>query len=328
MRFIDMILRIPYTLARQAYIETKKDGGLREVRYKCHGGEEVYTIDQQGKKQGEYTFSRRNKRIEIKCTYKDDKKNGVYEEYFQNGNLACRYTYKNGKLSDLFEKYYENGQIKCKCSYRNDQLEGLYKSYYQDGQLCEEYTYKAGEKNGPYSSYFENGQLSEKCTYKDGRMEGLYESYYPNGKLKVRFTCKDSLKDGLYQRYYENGEVASKIVYRNGVKLKGEQAEAYLQILDGTREKPEDIVERVNQEMNWPPIGLARTLERQLEAERIIKNRRMKSVLSHIAQRAKAEGDKPRFDEIVALCPPHIKEYNEIKEAFRAKWKRSQANRE
>lgn len=106
---------------------------------------EVYQVDEQGRKQGKYllTDAKTGKKIE-EVDYKDGQVHGVYIEYNYLGGVRLFMGCKNGEAH------------------------GLYETYHINGKKCHEGVYAKGKKQGLWTVRDEEGNVIFKGLYDKG----------------------------------------------------------------------------------------------------------------------------------------------------------------
>ena len=203
---------------------------------------QVYTVDAEGKKHGQWTQTNRfgdmmaqcnyvhglrqglfqtwgyrrdengDQILTMQCNYVDDKRHGLFEIYDQYkgfGHVLERAHYMEGKMDGVYERYESVGVLKKKCGYRNGKLHGDYEEYILD-------------------PYIMDGKLLKKCGYLDGKLHGdYYEDYYDYnerpaiyrieechyhcGKLEGPFKIYNQLSDKTIVPYEESFYIGGKL---------------------------------------------------------------------------------------------------------------------
>ena len=145
-----------------------------------------------GKKEGSWTYKRRNGSIEIWGNYSNGKKNG-------------KWTYFQSEIRHFGTE--EHSVPVLEVNYKDDMLNGSFKRYnYFNNTLINDWFYKDHKRHGLFTYYYNNGNLSHYETWKNGVCD-KYEYYYINGN-KMRF------------QYYENGkQIYDKCWDENGYKI-------------------------------------------------------------------------------------------------------------
>jgi antitoxin component YwqK of YwqJK toxin-antitoxin module len=177
---------------------------------------QVYTVDAEGKKHGQWTQTNRfgdmmaqcnyvhglrqglfqtwgyrrdengDQILTMQCNYVDDKRHGLYEVYDPYkgfGHVLERVHYMEGKMDGVYEKYESVGVLEKKCHYYKGKLHGIYEEYALNGKLVKKCGYLHGKLHGPY--YDEEYDYKERpaiyriteCHYHCGKLEGPYKIY-------------------------------------------------------------------------------------------------------------------------------------------------------
>lgn len=122
---------------------------IEVIEEMLYGIKEIYHIDEQGRKQGEYV------------------------QVFPNGVILTRSTYKDGKPVGEYIGHHESGQIRLK-GWRNEngKRDGRFLMYHENGQIFRDEYYSNGLKHGKQYKYYINGDLEEFSEWKNGRKIG------------------------------------------------------------------------------------------------------------------------------------------------------------
>ena len=94
------------------------------------------------------------------------------------------------------------------------------KSIHGSGQLRDRFNYKNGKLEGLWEWLESNGQIRVKGNYKDGKLEGPYEVFHENGQLSFFGYFSKGFKDGLCEYFDENGKCKTRIIFKNGKRVK------------------------------------------------------------------------------------------------------------
>ena len=106
---------------------------------------EVYSVDEQGRKQGCYTLT-------------DVKTGRKIEEV----------TYKNGLVHGAYIEYNYLGRERLIMMCENGEAHGLYETYHINGKKCHEGVYAKGKKQGLWTVTDENGNVIFRGLYDKG----------------------------------------------------------------------------------------------------------------------------------------------------------------
>ena len=104
----------------------------------------VYSVDDQGRKEGRYEEYFPNGKRKLETAYRDDKLHGRYRESFENGRSKLRANYVDGELQGEYVEYSEAGPIVKKENYRGGQLHGA-RQVYEDRDLVADEYWLAGK---------------------------------------------------------------------------------------------------------------------------------------------------------------------------------------
>jgi len=282
----------------------------------------------------------------IFCDMKLGERHGPCEEYY-HGHLWGTCVYEYGRVIGLRKIYHENGQVCTVSVYNLDgEKDGEELTYYEDGQLKRRCLYKDGTYFGLCEDYYENGQLEQKVTHdENGNRDDMGVQYHKNGQLAQKCFYKDGRLDGPMEIYDEKGHLIEREVYQHDLKLEGESAEDYLvkwksehkktdweiqleteinqkrgnqrqQTIEGLKEQLERATDR---EEISKIVGPARTPERKVYAERIVRTRRARDVLATAAQKAAAKGEEETLREIIEIAKPYAARYRVMLDKTRRK---------
>ena len=202
-----------------------------------HHMKQVYTIDEQGQKHGQWSQYNKHGALIAQCNYEHGKREGLFQTW-------------DGYARDA------NGDhvITMQCNYVNDKRHGMYEAYSRHGGfghrlLVEQVYYNHGVMEGDYVKYTQWGVLEKKCGYRNGKLHGpcviydrdIYdqkiclksEMNYHCGKLEGYFIDYYSMRDepvkreeGLYikgkkegpwKMYERDGTLIEHTYYTHGV---------------------------------------------------------------------------------------------------------------
>lgn len=171
---------------------TKLKNGLRQVTvYRDDNTiKGIYTIDKQGKRQGEaIEYNTEDGYNEKRCFYKDDLLEDPSEGYVGD-TLLFRCNYTAGKKNGVEERFWDKYHIMSRRTFVNGLEEGGYEEYHDNGRLRETGSFKQGKLNGQVRRYSRDGKLIKITGYKDGKKDGLCLEWNAYGEL---------IKDCVYQ---------------------------------------------------------------------------------------------------------------------------------
>lgn len=122
-----------------------KNGLELIIKEAINGDITEYTINQDGKIEGQHIVKK------------------------QSGLIISQCEYKNGLMNGDYKTWYSNGQLECQCYIANNRIEGEYLSWFENGKLKEQTQYKNGLKDGPSKRGYKNTDL-------------IFTKYFRNGE--------------------------------------------------------------------------------------------------------------------------------------------------
>lgn len=172
----------------------------RMVETKEGNKTERYTVDDQGRRHGEYRKYFGDDLLVEECAYQNGLLHGTRKIYGKTGNLEITETYVNDILHGPYKVYHDNGNINTEGDYTQGVMSGVWKRYYPDNTLLEEVTYADNEENGPFTEYHPNGNLKAKGTYLRGDFEqdSLY-LYNESGALVKKMFCNKGICNTIWR---------------------------------------------------------------------------------------------------------------------------------
>lgn len=192
-------------------------GGLQEVLVESDYNKEVYYIDKDSLRQGEYVeLSKDGKDTISTVHFKDDKMDGRRKIYDSRGNVATIETYSNGIFHGPEITFFPSGQMHTKGNFTNGKLDSLFYVYYETGELKEKVTMRESTENGPFEEYYKNGKVHWQGTFIDGPNEiGLLKEFSEEGELIKKMECGKYSGDYICQTIWEkgNGDVKLQLEY-------------------------------------------------------------------------------------------------------------------
>ncbi|TWI99278.1 antitoxin component YwqK of YwqJK toxin-antitoxin module [Mucilaginibacter frigoritolerans] len=162
---------------------------------------------QNGKLQGEQLYYQQNGNLSSIENDVNDKLDGISTTYFYSGNKRAIINYKQDKKDGEEHDYYSNGNLRAIYNYTNDVLTGTNKEYYKTGPLKSVQEYVNGKSDGAYKSYYESGNPSTEGVYSKDKAIGEWKYYYDNGKPKEKRTYNNDNEEGPHQEFYDNGQL-------------------------------------------------------------------------------------------------------------------------
>ncbi len=173
--------------------------------------------DAQGRKQGKWTKSYPNGKLQYEGQFKDDCEVGEFKYYNKNGSLKQTIEYKGDCKTGYAKTFYPKGSLMSEGTYINKKKEGTWIYYAADGKKLNEENYVAGVKEGISSQWDNKGNLLETITYRNGKKNGEnYQFLYVEGYQT--FNYSDDLKEGAYRNYYANKKVKVSGQYKQNNK--------------------------------------------------------------------------------------------------------------
>ncbi|MBC8311055.1 MAG: hypothetical protein H8E72_02010 [Candidatus Marinimicrobia bacterium] len=197
-----------------------------------------------GKKNGEWTYSFKDGTIYYKIIYKDDKiekfiKNtGTFSEeqsdgtkiveFYENGILEQKNVvdengerinnfiyYETGEVrqegEDKVTGYFKNGKIKYTGLNKNNKQEGKWTYYNEDGSIHLEHEYEEGKIINQNSEKVKsddepkNGFYTEEYKYLE---DHLYKGNYKDGKKVDKWTCYNEFGSVHLEHEYKDGKIS------------------------------------------------------------------------------------------------------------------------
>jgi antitoxin component YwqK of YwqJK toxin-antitoxin module len=213
------------------------------------GSTHINTVDDKGRKHGDWTVYDGSGELKYKGTYVEGKPSGEFTYFYPGGKVQAEITnidfgrirymrmyHPNGNLmaegkyilqdKDSTWNYYKesDGSLTLVEHYINGLRQGNCETYYPSGQLMEITPYVDDKKEGPWVQYFSDGSLKAKGSYKDDQLEGLYVLNHLNGNVEISGTYHQGQKDGAWVHLSEIGELMKKEVYKKGILISREEA--------------------------------------------------------------------------------------------------------
>ncbi len=196
-------------------------------------------IDENGKKQGEWTKKDNKGRIIYKGQFKDDYPVDTFYYYDKKGNIELKNYFSQQGTNTYSYFVYSNGITKAEGKYIDKKKEGLwiyyspkgvkiteenYKNNLKDGEekkwdtkgkdIIEVTNYKQGIKQGKYfKTLYSDGYYI--TNYKDNEFDGDYKEYYPNKSLKIKGQFVKDKKQGTWAVYDITGKCVQKLFYEH-----------------------------------------------------------------------------------------------------------------
>jgi antitoxin component YwqK of YwqJK toxin-antitoxin module len=122
---------------------------------------------------------------EVYFINRNQKKDGQYIKYHRNQKKQSEYTYIDGVKNGEFFTYYYSGWLQKKGNMKHNNLDGEIIDYYESGKQGSQYMYKNNKINGICYLWYENGKQKTICSYKNNFDDGEYKDWRENGTLKL-----------------------------------------------------------------------------------------------------------------------------------------------
>ena len=174
---------------------------------------------------------------------KNWEKHGTQEDYYPNGNIRYKRKFVNGKIEGFDKYFYEDGSKKIVCFKVNGQSHGDYEYYQEDGNFLERRNYEDGYISG---LFIKNHRGSKEIECRGSyipiknivnqetslAMEKNYRiivEYLKRNKINEKNIIgltkffpgdKVSLKSGIWEYYDEQGRLQTRVLFKNGKKVK------------------------------------------------------------------------------------------------------------
>ena len=156
-------------LAAATHLSAAKDQAKTEF-YSDGKPHYVYSVDSEGRKNGDFRELAADGRLLVSATYATDDLHGAYRSFFPDGRPKIVATYAGGKLS------------------------GKYREFSASGEAAVVANYKAGELNGPRQEILP-GKVVRSETWRTGKLHGwrreivkdrvVTEQFWYNGQLVI-----------------------------------------------------------------------------------------------------------------------------------------------
>lgn len=205
------------------------ENGFRRITVYCDDNsiDEVYTVDKNGKRQGEairyhapggYTRIRSFYKDDLldgpqegylrdtllfRCHYVAGKKHGLYETFWDKYHLMSRRTFVDGLEEGPYEERYDNGRIRETGNFTKGELDGQVRRYSRDGKLIRMVEYKKGKKHGRCQEWNAYGELIKDCIYQND--EVVVDNLEQNETFKEQSTvvAKRKRSSNKSERLYD-----------------------------------------------------------------------------------------------------------------------------
>lgn len=162
--------------------------------------QEKNKTDENGQKQGLWTF------------YKNNKEDGLKKEegYFVNNRKEGEWVF-----------YYDDGKtVRIKAFFKNNRPFGKYEKYYPNGILKEKGAIQNNININSISTYHSNGNIEYSANLnKNGKEQGEVKYFYPNGKIEFNYNAINGSPAGTATIYFEDGSIKKKMEYTSATEV-------------------------------------------------------------------------------------------------------------
>src|SRR5260221_1232897 len=107
----------------------------------------VYSVDSEGRKNGEFRELAADGRLLLSATYAKDDLNGAYRSFFPDGKPKIVATYAAGKLSGKYREFSESGEATVVANYKAGELNGPRQAILPDKVIRSE-SWRTGKLHG------------------------------------------------------------------------------------------------------------------------------------------------------------------------------------
>jgi len=162
-------------------------------------------VDEQGRKQGEFTEYYENGITMAEGRYVNSVKVGDWLYYYPDGTIEQKGRHDNrGRQDGEWKWFYNNGQIWKEEEFINGSREGKYIEYDINGKVIAHGTYIDNSEAGFW--FYEIGDTREEGKYIDGEFDGIWKTIDIESGIKI-FERKylDGIYNGRQTLYWENG---------------------------------------------------------------------------------------------------------------------------
>lgn len=217
-------------------------------------GIDFNTIDQRGKKQGDWIRVWPDGSMYYQGTFKDgyptgqfvyfhdqggvmstminmDQGRRVYSKtYRTDGSLQAEGMYMrrlqlNSKGDPMHEKhgawkfYDEAGNLRLQENYDRDVKHGAYGAYSSKGQTLEEGNFVKGDRDGTWRTFDEAGTLLSEMSYRIGLFHGACRIFYEQGLPQSAGMYIDGVEHGFWKTFHSNGTVETTRQFDHGTLI-------------------------------------------------------------------------------------------------------------
>lgn len=159
----------------------------------------------------------------IVANFKDGKLDGEYLLYNDKGALYEKKYFKEGKLDGLYQSYFNVGEslLEWHVPYKNGDVDSIAIEYYANGDVYSEAPFVNGKRHGVEKKYHFNKKIASEISYANGELNGPYKAFHSNGAIWKEGISIDNYYNGPFKTYYRNGNLESDEIYHHG-SLDGE----------------------------------------------------------------------------------------------------------
>ncbi len=148
---------------------------------------------------------------------------GPAVSFYPSGNTRNEEQYAGGRNFGEKRAFYESGMLQREGTFCLGEPEGVHREYFDTGALKKQERYVSGDIEGTVLSYHDNGQPSEEVPYVKGIRTGVSKTYDPAGRKLAETTYAGGVLHGTSVFYAPDGSVREKIVYRQGMRVVGDE---------------------------------------------------------------------------------------------------------
>lgn len=172
-----------------------------------------------GKLDGENNYFHENGEKNVVSSYKDDELEGEYLRYNNRSALLEKKLFNNGKLDGLYLSYFKLGSeiIEYNIPYINGLVDKTAIEFYANSDVYSEISFDKGFRNGFEKKYHSNKKVSSEINYVDGDLHGSYKTFYSNGNPIEVGQSLEGYYNGPWKTYYSDGALQSDFSYDKGL---------------------------------------------------------------------------------------------------------------
>jgi antitoxin component YwqK of YwqJK toxin-antitoxin module len=163
---------------------------------------------------GEASYFHANGRLASHGMYDEQgRRQGLWTFYYPNGQMSEREYYRDDEVDGSYAGFLESGARKDSGSFKAGKAVGPFYNYDLSGVMWRMRTFDGEGANGPAERYFQCGAKSYDMVLKDGNATGAVNGYYVDGKKKFEGIFLDDKRNGTNREYDREGRVLSEVTY-------------------------------------------------------------------------------------------------------------------